>query len=259
MSKKLLLAIDVGNTNIVFAIFNGENIIRTWRIATDAKRTSDEYGIIIKGLLDNSGLNINQIVDVIISSVVPQTMFAVKGFCREYIGKKPLVVGEKKVKIGMKVDTDRPSEVGADRLVNAVAAYKLCKTAAIVIDFGTATTFDVINSKGDYIGGLIAPGINLSLDALHRAAAKLPEIAVEKPDNVIGRTTISAMQSGIYFGYLGLIEGIVAKIKKEYGKKMTVIATGGLAPLFASGTSEINILEPDLTINGLHYIYRINN
>ena len=168
-------------------------------------------------------------------------------------------VDSKKIETGITIKLNESSEVGADRIVNSLAAYKIYKKDAIILDFGTATTFDVISSKGDYLGGVIAPGIDLSIKSLHRAAAKLPEIAVKKPTKIIGKTTVSAMQSGIFFGYLGLIEGITERIKKEYGKKMIIIATGGLATLFHGATDSINYLEPDLTIIGLKEIYKLNS
>lgn len=254
----MLLAIDVGNTNIVFAVFSGDDLEGKWRLSTDTSRTSDEYAVVFRDLLQLNGINFSDIKNIIISSVVPQHTFEIKNFCNDYFSCKPMVIGEKGVKVGMDIDVDRASEVGADRLVNAVSAYKTYKKAAIIIDFGTATTFDVINKKGAYIGGLIAPGINLSLDALHAAAAKLPEIAIKKPSKVIGKSTVSAMQSGIYFGYKGLIEGIIANIRSEIEEEMITIATGGLAPLFAESTDSIEHLEPNLTINGLNEIYKIN-
>ncbi len=254
----MLLAIDVGNTNIVFAIFDGNKIAGQWRLSTDNKRTADEYAIFLKSLMAMKDISFSSVSDIIISSVVPQNLFSISKFCDDYFAINPLIVGDKNVEIGMQVYLDCKSEVGADRLVNAVAAYNKFGGDVVIIDFGTATTFDVIDGNGNYIGGLISPGINLSIDALHRAAAKLPEIAVARPKKVIGTSTISAMQSGVYFGYTGLIEGIISNIEKEYGKKMTIIATGGLAALFAKATEKIAHLESDLTINGLKEIFDIN-
>lgn len=251
----MLLAVDAGNTNVVFAVFDGDRLLGKWRLATDINRSADEYVAILKPLLEISNLLFSNIKNIIVACVVPQHLFVLKTFCRDYLRIKPLVVGENGVVIGMKVDTDNPEEVGADRLVNAVAAWALCRKPCIILDFGTATTFDVVSRKGHYIGGVIAPGVNLSLKALHQAAAKLPEIAIKKPRRTIGRSTVSAMQSGVYYGYIGLIDGIVARIRREQkNPKMMVIATGGLAPLFAGATEIIARHEPDLTINGLKII-----
>jgi len=255
----MLLAIDAGNTNIVFAVFDGEKLLGKWRLSTDISRTSDEYAIALLELFKLEDLDLLKIDAVVIASVVPQHNFALKSFCSDYLSKKPIMVDSKKIKTGITIKLNESSEVGADRIVNSLAAYKIYKKDAIILDFGTATTFDVISSKGDYLGGVIAPGIDLSIKSLHRAAAKLPEIAVKKPTKIIGKTTVSAMQSGIFFGYLGLIEGITERIKKEYGKKMIIIATGGLATLFHGATDSINYLEPDLTIIGLKEIYKLNS
>jgi len=255
----MLLAIDVGNTNIVFAVFKDDKIVGKWRLSTDSQRTSDEYAVVLKELMSVKKIEFSSIDNVIISTVVPQHLYDLKVLCKEYFSCTPLVVGEEGVKIGIEIKLDRPSEVGADRVVNAVAAYDLYKCACIVIDFGTATTFDVVDGDGNYIGGLISPGINLSIEALHQAAAKLPEIAIKKPDFVIGKNTVSAMQSGVYFGYLGLIEGSVERIKEEYGSDMKVVCTGGLASLFFDATGSIDSMEQDLTINGLNKIFNMNS
>ncbi len=254
----MLLVIDTGNTNTVFAVFNGKKLAGQWRMATDARRTADEYGVWLLQIMEHEKINTGKITAAIMSSVVPQANFAMRMLARQYFDTELLIVGEPGVTLGVKVKTDRPQEVGADRLVNTVAAWNKHRKPLIIVDFGTATTFDVVDGRGDYIGGVIAPGINLSLEALHRAAAKLPNIAVGHPEHVIGKDTISAMQSGIYFGYAGLIEGIVTRITKEYGKNMQVVATGGLAPLFAKATPVINTLEPDLIIEGLKLIYERN-
>lgn len=254
----MLLAIDAGNTNTVFAVFSDGNLLGKWRISSQTDRTADEYGLCIMELMRMQGLDNKKISDVIISSVVPRMNFPLKIFARQYFKAEPLVVGDSNVKIGIKVLIERKSEVGADRLVNAAAAHKLYGKAAIIIDFGTATTFDVINENGDYYGGVIAPGINLSLDALKIAAAKLPDVAVERPAKVIGDSTVSAMQSGIYWGYVGLIEGIVTRIKEEFQSPMKVVATGGLAALYAKATNVIEHLEPDLTLYGLQEIFLLN-
>jgi len=256
----MLLAIDAGNTNTVFAVFDGEKLAGQWRISTDANRTADEYAVWLLQLMQLTGIKQSTVKAAILASVVPQTWFALRTLCRTYFHTELLIVGQPGVKTGVGVKVDRPSEVGADRIVNAAAAWRRYKQPLIVVDFGTATTFDVVNEKGDYIGGVIAPGINLSLAALHKAAAKLPNVAITKPAKVIGTETVGAMQSGIYYGYVGLIEGIVARIREEYGQKaMKVIATGGLAPLYAKATSVIEHLEPDLTIVGLKEIYQMNH
>jgi type III pantothenate kinase len=255
----MLLAIDAGNTNTVFAVFERGRPPRQWRMATDARRTADEYGVWLLQLLAREKIDPAVIKAAIMSCVVPQATFALRMLARNYFHTELLIVGEPDVDLGIEAKMERPREVGADRLVNAVAAWHKYKESLIIVDFGTATTFDVVDGGGAYIGGVIAPGVNLSLEALHRAAAKLPNVAIERPPAVIGKDTISAMQSGIYFGYVSLIEGIVARIREEYGKsEMRVIATGGLAPLFARATGAITALEPDLIIDGLRLIYERN-
>jgi len=254
----MLLVIDAGNTNTVFAVFSGEKLIGQWRMATDARRTADEYCVWLLHIMAYEKIDPKKIKAAIMSSVVPQANFALRMLARQYFHTELLIVGEPSVKLGIKAKIDRPAEVGADRLVNAIAAWHKFNKPLVIVDFGTATTFDIVDNHGDYIGGVIAPGVNLSLEALHRAAAKLPNVAVERPAHVIGKDTISAMQSGIYFGYVSLIEGIVKRVIAEYGKKMGVIATGGLAPLFAKATTVIDALEPDLIIDGLKLIYEKN-
>lgn len=253
-SKKHLLAIDVGNTNINFAVFDGDQIITRWRLATIHQRTADEYAAILAQLLQNDGINKADIKNIIIASVVPQIMLAVNKLCTHFFKVKPLIVGEN-VKYPIKIKIDEPATVGADRVVNALAAAKLYHKPAIIIDFGTATTFDVVGPSGDYLGGVISPGINLSLSALQEAASMLPRVWIKKPARVIGKNTKEAMQSGIYWGYIGLIEGIVTRIKSEMKTKPIVIATGGLAPMFSESTKVIEKIEPDLTILGLYEIF----
>jgi len=257
----MLLVIDAGNTNVVFAIFNGKKLLGQWRISTDARRTADEYGVWLTQVLEHANIRPQKITGAVLASVVPQALFDLRQLTKRYFHTELMVIGDPrlKLKLGIGVKIDNPAEVGADRLVNAFAAWKRYKKALIVVDFGTGTTFDVVSAKGDYIGGVIAPGINLSLDALHKAAAKLPNVAIQPPAKVIGTNTIGAMQSGIYYGYVGLIEGICARIKKEYGAKMTVIATGGLASLYAKASPVIEHLEPDLTILGLKELYEMNS
>jgi type III pantothenate kinase len=254
----MLLAIDSGNTNIVFALFDGDQLKGEWRSSTNTERTADEFGVWLTQLMAMEGIDRKQVDACIIASVVPAVMFTLKNLCRRYFGREALVVGEDGVKLGLNVLLDRPEEVGADRLVNAVAAHQYYKGPLIVIDFGTATTFDVVDRDGNYCGGCIAPGINLSLEALHAAAAKLPRVAIGRPKRVIGKATVPAMRSGIYWGYVGLIEGLVQRITAEFGEKMTVVATGGLAPLFAEATGVIDHLQSDLTLRGLLEIYRRN-
>ena len=255
----MLLAIDSGNTNIVFAIYDGMTSLGEWRASSDSKRTADEYGVWLSNLMEIEGLERAQVTDAIIATVVPETLFSLKGLCRKYFKAEPLVVGESNVDIGVEVLLAEPSEVGADRLVNAASAHHRYGGPLIVIDFGTATTFDIVDAKGSYFGGVIAPGINLSLDALHMAAAKLPRIAVQRPDSVIGKRTVPAMMSGVYWGYVGLIEGLVNRIRDEFGdEEMKVVATGGLAPLFAEATEVIQHLDPELTLRGLAEIHNRN-
>lgn len=254
----MLLAIDAGNTNIVFAVYDGEKVRGEWRASTDTDRTADELGVWLMQLLTIEGLARENIDAAIIASVVPAMVFSLKTLCRRYFNCDPVVVGSEGVDLGISILLDRPEEVGADRLVNAVAAHGCYPGPMIVIDFGTATTFDVVDANGNYCGGAIAPGINLSLEALHMAAAKLPRVAIGRPRTVIGKATVPAMQSGIFWGYVGLIEGLVKRIQEEYGSDMLVVATGGLAPLFAEVTKVIDKLDPDLTLRGLLEIHRRN-
>jgi type III pantothenate kinase len=258
MARAMLLAIDSGNTNIVFALFDGDELRGEWRSSTDSDRTADEYGVWLTQLMAMEAIDRKRVDSCIIASVVPAMMFTLKQLCRRYFGREALVVGDEGVTLGLDVLIDRPEEVGADRLVNAVAAHRYYQGPLIVIDFGTATTFDVVDGAGNYCGGAIAPGINLSLEALHAAAAKLPRVAIGRPKSVIGKATVPAMRSGIYWGYVGLIEGLVSRISQEFGQKMTVVATGGLAPLFAEATAVIDHLQSDLTLRGLLEIYRRN-
>jgi type III pantothenate kinase len=254
----MLLAIDAGNTNIVFAVHDGKEIRCEWRAVTETTRTADEYAVLLQPLLQLNGLSFGDLHTAIIASVVPAANFDLRLLCRRYLKCEPLVVGDPDLDLGIKILTDRPSAVGADRVVNAVATHASYKGAAIVVDFGTATTFDIVSASGDYEGGVIAPGANLSAEALHQGAAALPRVAVTRTQSVIGKDTIPAMQSGLYWGYISLIEGLVARIKEEYGKPMTVIATGGLATLFHKQTTAIDHLDPDLTIRGLILIHARN-
>jgi len=255
----MLLTIDSGNTNIVFAVFNdSDEISGEWRASADANRTADEFGIWLEQLMQLQNLTRDDIDCAIIANVVPISLFSLKLLCRKYFSCEPLVVGEENVDLGIKALVDRPEDVGADRLVNAVAAHQEYGGPLIIVDFGTATTFDVVDADGNYQGGLIAPGVNLSLEALHTAAAQLPRIAVARPKQVIGKTTVTAMQSGVYWGYVSLIEGIVERICHEFGRELRVIATGGLATLFVEATEIIEISDQDLTLRGLLAIQRRN-
>ncbi len=253
----MLLAIEQGNTNTLFAVHDGEGWIAQWRTATESSRTADEYAVWLSQLLSMRGLTIDQLDGCIISSVVPQSIFNLRNLSRRYLSVEPLVIGDN-VELGMAARITKPSEAGADRLVNAIGAHLVYPGDLIVIDSGTATTFDVIAADGAFEGGAIAPGINLSLQALHEAAAMLPRIAIQRPDRVIGKDTVTNMQSGVFWGYVALIEGMVARIKAEWGKPMTVIGTGGVASLFEGATESIDRFDPDLTIRGLLEIWRRN-
>ncbi|WP_373088897.1 type III pantothenate kinase [Sneathiella sp.] len=255
----MLLAIDVGNTNITCAAYKGRKLVNEWRIATSGSRTAEEYGVWLSQAMMLDGLKLGDIKDVIVATVVPEALFNIKGFCRRYFGVSPMVIGEPGVDLGMEPLIDNPAEAGADRLVDAVAAHALYGGPLIVVDFGTGTTLDVVNAEGNYIGGVIAPGVNLSLDALHKAAAKLPRIAVERPARVIGKNTLECMQAGIYWGYIAMIEGLITRIRAEYGAPLKIIATGGLAVLFDKGTDVIDHVSPDLTLTGLVEIFYKNN
>ena len=255
----MLLAIDSGNTNIVFAVFGDDGEIKgTWRANSKQERTKDEHAVWLRPLMEMNDIDPKAITHAILATVVPNNRFPLVGLCRDYFGIEPLVIGDAKVNLGIKVLVDRPEQVGADRLVNTVAAHAKYGGPLIIVDFGTATTFDVIDGQGSYMGGVISPGINLSLEALHQAAAKLPLISVERPDKVIGRDTVSAMQSGVFWGYVGLIEGIVERIRVEMGADCRVIATGGLAPLFLDATRAIELVDGTLTLDGLYMIHRKN-
>src|SRR5947208_889345 len=254
----MLLAINANNTNTVFAIWDGADLKGSWRTATEGKRTADEYVVWLDHLLSLESLGRGDMHAAVIASVVPDVNFNLLTLCRRYCNTDPLVVGDKGVALGTNALVDRPEEVGADRLVNTIAAHDRYKGPLIVVDFGTATTFDVVDQDGNYCGGVIAPGINLALAALQTAAAKLPSVRIGRTERVIGKDTVSCMQSGIYWGYIGLVEGLVARIRNDFGSPMRVIATGGLAPLFAGTTEAIETVDPDLTLWGLRLIYRHN-
>lgn len=253
----MLLAIEQGNTNTLFAVHDGRDWIAQWRTATEASRTADEYAVWLTQLLSMRGLSLAVLDGCIISSVVPQSIFNLRNLSRRYLGVEPRVIGEN-VELGIAVRIAKPSEAGADRLVNAIGAHLTYPGDLIVIDSGTATTFDVVAADGAFEGGIIAPGVNLSLQALHEAAAMLPRIAIQRPATVIGKDTVSNMQSGVFWGYIALIEGLVTRIKAEWGRPMTVIGTGGVVSLFEGATDSIDQFDPDLTIRGLLEIWRRN-
>lgn len=255
----MLLAIDAGNTNTVFAVYDGEEQRGLWRAATDTHRTADEYAVWLIQLMGLKGIRPNDIAASIISTVVPAALFNLTNLCSNYFDSTALVVGEPDVRLGIEVTVPNPREVGADRLVNAVAARSAHGYPLVIIDFGTATTFDVVGRSGAYEGGIIAPGVNLSMEALHMAAAKLPLVAVRRPQKVVGTDTVGAMQSGIFWGYVGLIEGLVARIKQECDMPdAKVIATGGLSTHFFNATKVIDLTDKDLTLRGLLEIYWLN-
>lgn len=254
----MLLAIEQGNTNTLFAVHDGERWSAQWRAATHASRTADEYAVWLSQLLAMAGLQLGVFNGCIISSVVPQSIFNLRNLARRYLHVEPLVIGEN-AELGIEVRIDKPSEAGADRLVNAIGAHVAYPGELIVIDSGTATTFDLIGADGGFDGGVIAPGINLSMEALHQAAAKLPRVAIQKPQRVIGTDTVGAMQSGVFWGYIALIEGLIARIKAERGAPLTVVATGGVASLFHGATMSIDHFDSDLTIRGLLEIWRRNS
>ncbi len=254
----MLLAIDVGNTNSVFAIHDGRRFQGEWRIATDVKRTADEYFVWLRQLMHHAGLSPSDIDAVVLSSTAAGTIFNIRVLADKYFRCRPIVVGKPDCVIGIEVRVDPNARVGADRLVNTLSAFETYGGDLIVVDFGTATTFDVVGADGAYEGGIIAPGVNLSLKALQGAAAALPEIDVTRPEQVVGLNTVACMQSGIYWGYVSMIEGLCRRIMDERGKKMKVIATGGLSPLFARGTDVIDEVDDSLTLRGLVAIRRLN-
>ncbi|ABO48720.1 pantothenate kinase [Desulforamulus reducens MI-1] len=253
----MLLAIDIGNTNIVFGVFQDKNLVDHWRLATDRNRTADEYGVLLKELFTLSKINMTSVEGVIISSVVPPVNGLLESMIKKYFKLDPILVGPG-IKTGIPIKTDNPREVGADRIVNAVAAYSLYGGPLIIVDFGTATTFCCVTAKGEYLGGAIAPGIGISTEALFARAAKLPRVELVKPLSVIGRNTINAMQAGIVFGFAGQVEMIVKRMKQEIGTDVQVIATGGLAEIIARETTVIDIINPSLTLMGLYILYERN-
>ncbi len=255
--ESLVLVCDVGNTNIVLGVFSSEELLVDWRIGTDRRRTADELGMLVKNLFDYHGLSFGDVEAVVISSVVPPLTPVLVQMCRRYFRREPLVVGPG-VKTGMPIRYDNPREVGADRIVNAVAAYAKYGGPVIVVDFGTATTFCAVSRAGEYLGGAIAPGIAISTEALFEKAAKLPRVEVVRPRQVIGRNTVTSMQSGIYYGFVGQVNEIVRRMKRELGEEAVVVATGGLAELICEEVETVDHVDPYLTLWGLKIIYERN-
>ncbi len=254
----MLLAMDIGNTNTVLGLFDGNEIVQDWRIRTEVNATIDEYGIMIRSLFSASGLAPDKVDNIIISCVVPPVLNVVERFCSKYFSLTPLIVGPG-IKTGMPIFYDNPKEVGADRIVNAVAAYEAFRKATIVVDFGTATTFDYISDRGEYLGGVITPGIMISCEALFQKASKLPRVEIfAKPLSIIAKNTIASMNAGIVYGYAGLVEGIINRIRREVSTDLRVVATGGLAPLIAGECPAIEEVDDYLTLKGLKIIFERN-
>ncbi|MGE0829258.1 MAG: type III pantothenate kinase [Hyphomonadaceae bacterium] len=254
----MLLAIDVGNTNAKFAIHDGADWRGQWRASTDSRRTADEYGPWLSQLMTLQGLAFSDVSACIISTVVPQALFNLRNLSRRYVGVEPMVIGEPGCNLGIQIRIDKPNEAGADRLVNAVGAYIEYGGPCVVIDSGTATTFDIVGADGAFEGGIILPGINLSLQALHDAAARLPRVEIRDPGVVIGKDTVRAMQSGIYWGSIDMIEGLLRRVREEYGAPLKAIATGGVASLFEGAMPSVQHFDQELTTRGLLEVFRRN-
>ena len=252
-----LLAVDIGNTNIVLGLYDGDRLAAQWRIATDHARMPDEYGMLLLDLFARSGQDPGSVRAIVLASVVPPLTGTFVEMCGRYFGRRPLVV-DAGVRTGVRIRYDSPRDVGADRVVNAVAVYRVYGGPACVVDFGTGTTFDAISTEGDYLGGAIAPGIHIASEALFARTTKLPRIDIARPPRAIGTNTVQAMQSGILFGYVGLVEGMVARFRQELGPDMRVIATGGLAHLIAAETDVIEVVDEELTLKGLRMIWEMN-
>lgn len=253
----MIFVLDVGNTNTVLGVYDQDTLKHHWRIETNRNKTEDEYGMLIQSLLTHENISFSDIKGIIISSVVPPIMFALERMCKKYFHLNPLVVGPG-VKTGLNIKYENPREVGADRIVNAVAGITEYGSPLIIVDFGTATTYCYINENKEYMGGAIAPGVNISTEALYTKAAKLPRIEIARPETIIGKNTVTAMQAGIVYGYVGQVEGIVRRMKLESGTNPKVIATGGLATLISNESTVIDIIDPFLTLKGLHLIYLRN-
>lgn len=253
----MLLVIDIGNTNITLAIFKKDKIISTFRLTTNSQRTSDEYGSFILTFIQSSGIKSEDIEDIIISTVVPKIMYSFNNAIYKYLKKEPIIIGPG-IKTGISLKIENPKSLGGDRLVDAVGAYNLYGGPCIAIDFGTATTFDIVDENGTFIGGATAPGIGISTNALSNMAAQLPEISIRKPKSIIGKNTISSMQAGVVYGYIGLTEKIITELKKEYGSDLKVISTGGLGKIISNETDLIDTYDQELTFKGLKIIYDLN-
>ncbi|WP_404457028.1 type III pantothenate kinase [Oceanobacillus kapialis] len=254
----MLFVLDVGNTNTVLGVFEQDELKHEWRIKTDRYKTEDEFGMLIKSLFDHKGIAFSDIHGVIISSVVPPIMFALERMCQLYFHQEPVVIGKDEVQSYLKMKYPNPKEIGADRVVNAVGAIAEYKAPLIVIDFGTATTYCYINKDEEYEGGVISPGINVSMEALYSKASKLPKIEIVPPHNVVGTSTVEAMQSGVFYGYVGQVDGIVKRIEQQNNINATVIATGGLASLISDASETIDHVDSHLTLKGLYLIYQRN-
>ena len=254
----MILVLDAGNSNIVLGVYTNNHLAFHWRMGTDRHKTEDEYAMQVNAFFTHAGISFDQITGIIISSVVPPIMFALEEMCNKYFRVKPIIVGPG-VKTGLNIKYENPREVGADRIVNAIAAIQeYGGQPLIVVDFGTANTYCYINEKGEYMGGAIAPGISISTEALYTKASKLPRIEISRPSNIVGKNTVSAMQSGILYGFIGQVEGIVSRMKAQSKQEPLVIATGGMASLIANETKQIDIVEPFLTLKGLYIIYKRN-
>lgn len=253
----MLLVLDTGNTNIVLGVYEGAELKHHWRMETYRQKTEDEYAMQVKALFSHVGLEFTDIDGIIISSVVPPVMFPLEQMCKKYFNQEPVIVGPG-VKTGLNIKYENPREVGADRIVNAVAAISEYGSPLIIVDFGTATTYCYVNEHAEYMGGAIAPGINISMEALFDRASKLPRVELTRPEHVVGKNTVSAMQAGILYGYVGQVEGLVGRMKAESKKVPTVIATGGLAPLIGKETDVIDVVDDYLTLKGLKLIYERN-
>ncbi len=253
----MLLVIDVGNTNTVLGLYRGEDLVQNWRITTNKTRTVDEYAMLIHELLRLADISMSDIEDVIISSVVPPTKDALEGLCLKYFKRAPYLIGPG-IKTGMPIHYDNPREVGADRIVNAVGAYEKRRCSLIIVDFGTATTFDLVSARGEYQGGAIAPGLNISAEALFQRASKLPRVEFSRPPHVIAKNTVNSIQAGLFFGYVGLVDGIVSRMRQETREDPLVVATGGLAKVIAPASQTIQEIEPFLTLEGLRTLYLLN-
>ena len=253
----MLLAIDIGNTNITLGVYDGDSLVATWRISTDVNKQADEYAVLFNGLLQNRGMQESTITEIVVCSVVPPLTGVFEEFCQSHFGLNPLVVGTG-VKTGMRILYENPRDVGADRVADAVAAYQKYGGPVIVVDLGTATVFDAVSKDGEYLGGAIAPGVGVAADALVARASKLTRVELTAPQDAIGRTPSASMQSGLIFGYVGLIEGLVARFKKEMGPGVKVVATGGLAGTMAGETDVLDTVDPDLTLEGLKLIHEMN-